>query len=218
MIGRVSTGPSPSWRRCRGDQRERAGPGGHGVTGVGLAVVGLLLCFVGLRSIHLAVLASGFALGWLLAEGLGGSLAVAAIVAVCVAVVGWVLATVVFRAALFVVGGIAGGVIGAKLFGLLDGDDGNVLLAVIFVVAVAVLTGLAAQRFHETAAIWACAFGGAGLTLSGVARIWPDTLDFLRTPDTTAEAVVSAAVWLVLGALRWSVQRRLVRQHSGAPA
>jgi hypothetical protein len=188
------------------------------VTGVGLAVVGLLLCFVGLRSIHLAVLASGFALGWLVAEGLGGSLAVATVVAVCVAVVGWVLATVVFRAALFVVGGIAGGVIGAKLFGLLDGDEGNVLLAVIFVVAVAVLTGLAAQRFHETAAIWACAFGGAGLTLSGVARIWPDTLDFLRMPDTTAEAVVSAAVWLVLGALGWSVQRRLVRQHSGAPA
>jgi len=52
------------------------------VTGVGLAVVGLLLCFVGLRSIHLAVLASGFALGWLVAEGLGASLAVAAIVAV----------------------------------------------------------------------------------------------------------------------------------------
>jgi hypothetical protein len=25
---------------------------------------------------------------------------------------------------------------------------------------------------------------------------------------------VSAAVWLVLGALGWSVQRRLVRQHS----
>ena len=187
------------------------------MTGVGLAVVGLLLCFVGLRSIHLAVLASGFALGWLVAEGLGASLAVAAIVAVCAGVVGWVLATVVFRAALFVVGGIAGGVIGAKLFGLLDGDDGNVLLAVIFVVAVAVLTGLAAQRWHETAAIGACAFGGAGLALSGVARIWPDTLGFLRTPHSTAEAVISTAVWLVLGAFGWSVQRRLVRRPSNAP-
>jgi hypothetical protein len=186
------------------------------VTGVGLAVVGLLLCLVGIRSIHLAVLASGFALGWLVAEGLGGSPAVSAVVALCAAVVGWVLATVVFRAAMFVVGGIAGGVIGAKLFGLLEGDDGNVLLAVIFVVAVAVLTGLAAQRFHERAAIWACAFGGAGLALSGVARIWPDTLGFLRTPDTTVEAVISAAVWLVLGIFGWSVQRRLVRQASTA--
>jgi len=188
------------------------------VTGVGLLVVGLLLCFVGLRSLHLAVLASGFALGWLVAEGLGSSVAVATVVAVCAAVVGWVLATLVFRAGLFVVGGIAGGVIGAKLFGLLDGDDGNVLLAVIFVVAVAVLTGLAAQRFHETAAIGACAFGGAGLALSGLARIWPDALDFLRTPDTTAESVISAAVWLVLGAAGWSVQRRLVRQRNTTPA
>jgi hypothetical protein len=186
------------------------------MSGVGLLVVGLLLCFAGLRSIHLAVLASGFALGWLVAEGLGGSLAVAAIVALCVAVVGWVLATVVFRAALFVVGGIAGGVIGAKLFGLLEGDHGNLLLALVFVVAVAVLTGLAAQRYRETAAIWACAFGGAGLALSGLARIWPDALGFLRTPDTTVEAVIDAAAWLVLGAVGWSVQRRLVRRPSDA--
>jgi hypothetical protein len=184
------------------------------MTGVGLAVVGLLLCFVGLRSIHLAVLASGFALGWLIADGLGGSPGVAAIVAVCAAVVGWVLANVVFRAALFVVGGIAGGVIGAKLFGLLEGGDGNIVVALVFVVAVAVVTGLAAQRFHETAAIWACAFGGAGLALSGVARIWPDTLGFLRTPETTAEVVISTTVWLVLGAFGWSVQRQLVLRRS----
>jgi hypothetical protein len=84
------------------------------------------------------------------------------------------------------------------------------------VVAVAVLTGLAAQRYRETAAIWACAFGGAGLVLSGLGRIWPNTLGFLRTPDTTAEAVLSAAAWLVLGALGWTVQRRLVQQPSRA--
>jgi len=188
------------------------------LTGVGLAVVGLLLCFVGLRSIHLALLASGFALGWLVAEGLGASAAVGFIVALCAAVVGWVLARVVFRAALFVVGAIAGGVIGAKLFGLLEGGHGNVLLAVLFVVAVAVLTGLAAQRFHETAAIAACAFGGAGLALSGVARIWPDALGFLRIPHTTTEAIIGTAVWLVLGALGWAVQRRLVRRPSPARA
>jgi hypothetical protein len=209
----------PAGPRDTGSGRAQPGAavgGERGVSGVGLAVVGLLLCFVGLRSIHLAVLASGFALGWLVAEALGASLGVAAIVALCAAVVGWVLATVVFRAALFVVGGIAGGVIGAKLFGLLDGDDGDVLLALVFVLAVGLLTGLAAQRFHETAAVGACAFGGAGLALSGVARIWPDALSFLRTPDTTAEAVVSAAVWLVLGVFGWSVQRQLVRQHSKA--
>jgi hypothetical protein len=186
------------------------------VTGVGVAVVGLLLCFVGLRSIHLALLACGFALGWLVAEGLGASVGVAFIVAACAAVVGWVLARVVFRAALFVIGGFAGAVIGAKLFGLLEGDDGNVLLAILFVVAVAVLTGLAAQRYRETAAIGACAFGGAGLALSGVGRIWPDTLGFLRTPDTTVEAVLSTAAWLALGLLGWAVQRRAVQESSRA--
>ncbi|MGY1632960.1 hypothetical protein ACI784_14760 [Geodermatophilus sp. SYSU D01186] len=186
------------------------------MTGVGVAVVGLLLCFAGLLSIHLAVLSSGFALGWLLAEAFGASPGVAAVVALCTAVVAWVLATVVFRAALFFTGAIAGAVIGAKLFGLLEEDDGNVVLAVLFTGAVAVLTGLATQRYREAAVIWACAFGGAALALSGVARIWPDTLGFLRTPDTATEAVVSGAAWLVLSAFGWSVQRRMASRRSAA--
>ena len=184
------------------------------MTGVGVLAVGLLLCFAGLASVHLAVLASGFALGWLVAESLGGSVAVVTIVAACAAVVAWILATLVFRAGMLVVGAIAGGVIGAKLYGLLEGSDGNAVLAVLFVVAVALLTGLAAQRFHESALVWACAFGGAGLALSGLARIWPSTLGFLRTPDTTAEAVIDAAAWIALGALGWSVQRRWLRRKA----
>jgi len=181
------------------------------MSGIGLVVVGLLLCFVGLRSIHLALLASGFALGWLVAEGLGATVTVAAIIALCAAALTWVLARLVFRAGLFVVGAVAGGVIGAKLFGLLEGGHGNPVLAVLFVVAIAAVTGLAAQRYRETAAVAACAFGGAGLALSGVARIWPSALGFLRVPHTTAEAIVSAAAWIALGALGWSVQRRLLR-------
>jgi hypothetical protein len=101
-------------------------------------------------------------------------------------------------------------VIGAKLFGLLEGDHGNALLAILFAGALAVVTGIAVQRFHESAVIWACAFGGAGLALSGVARIWPHSLGFLRTPDTTAEAIIDAAAWLLLGTVGWVVQRRLV--------
>jgi hypothetical protein len=186
------------------------------MTGVGVLAVGLLLCFAGVASLHPAVLASGFALGWLVAESLGGSVGVTAIVAGCAAVVAWVLSTVVFRAALLVVGGIAGGVIGAKLYGLLQGDGGNVVLAFLFVLAVAVLTGLAAQRFRDTALVWICAFGGAGLALSGLARIWPGTLGFLRTPDTTAEAIIDAAAWLALGALGWSVQRRWLRRKAAS--
>jgi hypothetical protein len=180
-------------------------------TNVGITAVNLLLYFAELMSIHLTVLASGFALGWLLAESLGGTPTVVATVACCAAVVAWVLANLVFRAALLVVGGIAGGVIGAKLFGLLEGGDGNVLLGIVFVLAVGAVSGLAAQRFRSAALVWLCAFGGAGLALSGVARIWPGSLGFLRTPDTTTEAVIDAAVWIALGAAGWSVQRRRAR-------
>jgi hypothetical protein len=186
------------------------------MTGVVVAAVGLLLCFGGLWSVQLAVLASGFALGWVFGEALGGSLGVTAVVALAAAVVAWVLATFVFRMALFFVGAVAGGVIGGKLFGLLQGADGNAVLATVFVVAVGVLTGLATQRFHESVLVWVCAFGGAGLVLSGLARIAPETLGFLRTPDTTAEAVIDAAAWLVLGVAGWSVQRRWVRRRSVA--
>src|SRR3954447_22411610 len=126
------------------DRRRRAGAAvqaGRAMSGVGVVLVGLVLCFFGLWSVHLALLASGFALGWLLAEALGGSLAVTAVVAFCAAVVAWALATFVFRAALLVVGAITGAVIGAKLFGLLAGDDGGAVLGILFVLAVAVVVG-----------------------------------------------------------------------------
>jgi hypothetical protein len=183
------------------------------VTGIGVLAVGLLLCFAGLVSVHLALLASGFALGWLLADGLGGSVAVVLIVALCAAVVTWFLATFVFRAALLVVGAVAGGVIGAKLFDLLD-DDGSVLLAVLFVAAVAVVTGLATQRFHGSVLAVACALGGAGLALSGAARALPDALGFLRDPDTTAQAVLATAAWIALAGAGWAVQRRTAQRRA----
>lgn len=188
------------------------------MTGVGVAAVGLVLCFAGLRSIHLALLASGFALGWLFAESLDGSLAVVAVVALCSAVVAWVLAVLVFKAALLVVGGIAGGVIGAKLFGLLQPDDGSAVLAVLFVLAVAVLAGLATQRFHGAVLAWACAFGGAGLALNGLARALPDALGFLRAPDSAVTAVLAATAWIALGVTGWSVQRRWQDRKAAASA
>ena len=37
-------------------------------SGLGVLAVGLLLCFAGIRSLNLAVLASGFAVGWLVTK------------------------------------------------------------------------------------------------------------------------------------------------------
>jgi hypothetical protein len=180
------------------------------MSGIGVLAVGLVLCFVGVRSLPIAVLASGFALGWLVMEPFDASIGVAFVVALAAAVVAWVVATFVFRAALFFVGLIAGGVVGAKLFGLLQGNDHNIVLAVIFVAAVAFIAGIATQRFHTTVLTGVCALGGSGLTLSGVARLFPDALGFLRTPLSTGQATLAAVVWFVLAIAGWLVQRRLV--------
>jgi hypothetical protein len=188
------------------------------VSGLGALVVGLVLCFVGVKWLPVAVLASGFALGWLITEPFNASLGVEFVVALAVAVAAWVLATFVFRAALFFVGLITGGVIGAKLFGLLQGNDHNVLLGVIFVMAVAFISGIATQRFHKTVLTAVCALGGAGLALSGMARAFPDTRGFLRTPTSTAQTILATVVWLVVAILGWLVQRRLAgdqKVHSG---
>jgi hypothetical protein len=68
--------------------------------------VGLVLCFLGFRSLHLAVGASGFALGWLLAEGPGAAPGIAALVGLAAALGVRVVVMLVLRAALFFVGAI----------------------------------------------------------------------------------------------------------------
>ena len=55
------------------------------VSGLGVLAVGLVLCFSGRRSLQVAVLASGFALGCLVAEVLGAQLLTTAVAAVVAA-------------------------------------------------------------------------------------------------------------------------------------
>jgi len=182
--------------------------------GIAVLLVGLLLCFFGVRSLNLAVLASGFALGWLLTEPFDASILTALVIAVAGALVAWVLAHLVFRAALFFVGAIAGGVIGAKLFGLLEHGNGNIVVAVLFVGAAAFIVGLATQRFRRTVLVAACALGGAGLALSGLARAFPDALGLLRYPQTTWQSVIAAAAWLALAVAGWVIQRRAPQESN----
>jgi hypothetical protein len=175
-------------------------------SGIGVIVVGLALCLFGVRSPHLAVVAAGLALGWLVTEPFRPSLLTAFVVALATGLIAWVVAGLVFRAALFFVGALAGAVIGAKLFGLFQGD--NVALEILFVAAVGIVVGLAAQRFRRPVAAVACALGGAGLVLSGVARLLPVTAGVFRHPDGTWQAVVAGVAWVALAALGWIYQRR----------
>ncbi len=177
-------------------------------SGLAVLAVGLVLCFLGVRSLRVAALVSGFALGWLLAESFGAGLGAGLIIAGSAAVAGLLVATFVVRIAFFFVGALAGAVIGAKLFGLLQQGEGSVVIAVLFVVAFGFLAGLAAQRFRTAALAVVCAAGGAGLVLSGIARTVPGTLGFLRVPDVTWEAIVAAVAWIVLATIGWIVQRR----------
>jgi hypothetical protein len=175
-------------------------------SGLGVIAVGLVLCLFGARRPHLAVVAAGLALGWLVTEPFGPSLLTAFVVALATGLVAWVVAGLVFRAALFFVGALAGGAIGAKLFGLFQGD--SVILEILFVAAVGVVVGLAAQHLRRPVAGVACALGGAGLVLSGVARLVPATAAVFRHPDATWQAFVAGVVWVVLAALGWVYQRR----------
>lgn len=173
-----------------------------------IVLVGAALCFAGIASTHLAVLVSGFGLAWLLADGLGASVGTALVVALAGAVAAWVLVRFVFNAALFFVGGLVGAVIGARLYTLLQPTGGNVIIAVVFVVAAAFLAGWLADRWSARTVLVLTALGGAGLMLSGIART-SDSLDWLRAPDSAVATVIMVLLWVGLAGLGWASQRRI---------
>jgi hypothetical protein len=179
------------------------------VTGVVGLVVGLVLCFLGVGSLHLAVLGSGFALGWLIAELFGASATTTVLVGLGCAVVAWVLVSLVFRFAAFFVGAVAGGVIGARLFELFVTGDNKVLLTVVWVLAIAGICGFLTGRYRGRFLMWVTALGGAGLAMTGVSRIAPSTLDWLRHPDTALTGVLAFGIWIVLALLGRRTQLRL---------
>ena len=77
------------------------------------------------------------------------------------------------------------------------------------VLATAAVCGFLTARYRGRFLMWVCALGDAGLAMTGLSRIAPVALDFLRHPDTALEGVVSIGVWLALALLGRSTQRRL---------
>jgi hypothetical protein len=179
------------------------------MNGVAGLVVGLLLCFFGVGSLHLAVLGSGFALGWVLAVLFGADLGVTVLAGLAGAVIAWVTVTLIFRLGAFFVGAVAGGVIGARTYEFLHTGKADVLLAVVFVLAAAGLCGLLANRYRAGFLMWACALGGAGVALTGLSRMAPDTVGFLRHPETGWETVLAIMAWLALALVGRTIQRGL---------
>lgn len=177
-----------------------------------LILIGLLLCLTGAWSVRLAVLAAGFGASWLVADTFDSSTSTALLVSAAGALIVFLLSLVMSKLMFFFVGGVVGAVVGAKLFVVLDGGDASVLLAVVFIPAVAFLFAFLAQRWSRTFLAWATAFGGAAIALTGLGRLAPDQFDALLTPDSTTDRVVFCVAWLVLGFAGRAVQLRLPRK------
>ena len=184
-------------------------------------LVGLALCFAGARSVRLAVIIAGFGATWLLADLFGASASTALIVSVVGALGALVLSLLFARIVFFVAGALVGALLGARIFGLLVGEDaraGDWVLAVVFVPAVGVVAGFLANRFRRRFLMWATAAAGASLILSGIGRLGSDSTKLLWRPDTTIGAVVFAGGWVVLTVIGHRVQHHSTRKPAAQNA
>jgi hypothetical protein len=181
------------------------------MTAVMFLAIGAVLCFYGARSVRLAVLLAGFGGSWLLADELGASLGATVIVAFAGALGALVFTLLLARFVVFASGIVLGAAVGAKLFEVLDRGDASWLLAIVFIPSVALVCGFLAGRFRDPFLLWASAFAGAALILTGVGRIDTRATDELHRPDSAVSAVVLAVLWIALGVAGRTVQARRVR-------
>jgi asparagine N-glycosylation enzyme membrane subunit Stt3 len=115
-------------------------------------------------------------------------------------------ATVVF----FVIGALVGALVGARLFRLLEGGDGNLLLAVVLIPAIAIASGWLAEKSRDTFVAWGTEIGGAAFVLAGLG-VLVSGLAWLRDATQGWQAVVGAAAWVAL-----SVFFRLAQKAVGS--
>lgn len=184
------------------------------MNGIVVAVVGVLLCFYGIRSVHLGILAIGFGLGWLIADLVNASFWWLLLVGLIGAVSAWVVTSLVFRFASYFIGGLTGAMIGTKLATVLQPGDKNIALSMIVALAVCVAGAFLAEKFRARALLWLTSIGGASMVLSGLGRMG-DSLAFLRDPEPGWQQVTSTLAWIGLSVLGWITQRHLFAEKLG---
>jgi hypothetical protein len=184
------------------------------VNGIIVAVVGVLLCFYGIRSVHLGILAIGFGIGWLIADLFNASFWWLLLIGLIGALSSWVVTSLIFRFASYFIGGLTGAMIGTKLAMVLQPGDKNWALSMIVALAVCVAGAFLAEKFRARALLWLTSIGGAGMVLSGVARL-SDSLEFLRSPETGWQQITSTLAWVALSVLGWITQRHLFAEKLG---
>jgi hypothetical protein len=171
-------------------------------------LLGLFLCFLGARSIRFAVLVAGFLGAWLVADAFDADRGTTLLVAAAAAAGALVLSILLARFALFAAGLVVGGAIGAKLFEIVADSGTSRLLALVFVPAVAVLCGFLAERMRKPFLVWATAFAGAAMVLTGVGRIDTGPTHQVRQPDDPGVGLLIAVLWVGLALLGQAVQAR----------
>ena len=100
------------------------------MSGLTMIVIGLVLGLAGGWSIRTVLMLVGFGAGWLLADVFNASFLVSLVIALVAAALAWLVLRLATTIVFFVVGGLVGAAVGARLYRLLEGGDGNLLLAV----------------------------------------------------------------------------------------
>ncbi|MEV0299450.1 DUF4203 domain-containing protein [Nocardia sp. NPDC050710] len=182
--------------------------------GIVVALVGALLCFYGIRSVHLGILAIGFGLGWLIADLFDATFWWLLLIGLIGAVSSWVVTSLVFRFASYFIGGLTGAMIGTKLAMVLQPGDKNWALTMIVALAVCVAGAFLAQKFRARALLWLTSIGGASMIVSGIGHM-DDSLAFLRAPEPGWQQIISTLVWIGLSVAGWVTQRHLFAEKLG---
>lgn len=167
------------------------------MSGLAMIVIGLVLGLAGGWSIRTVLTLAGFGAGWLLANVFGASLLVTVVVALVAAGVAWLLVRVAATLVFFVVGALVGLLVGARLFRLLEGGDGNLLLAIVFIPAIGIAGGWIAEKTRERFVAWGTSIGGAALLLAGLG-VSVSSLSWLRDPNEAWQAIVGVVAWVAL--------------------
>lgn len=183
-----------------------------------MVIVGLVLALAGIKSVRIALVAAGSGATWLVADAFHASTATGLILAAAGGFMALVVAMVAARLAFFAVGAVVGVVVGARLFGILDTGESSILLATVFIPAVAVVGAVVLNRWRERLVGWATAVAGSALVLSGLGRLAPDSLGFLREPEGSVGQVTATALWVALAVVGRASQKRAARVRATVPA
>ena len=135
-----------------------------------MIIIGLVLGLAGGWSIRTVLMLVGFGAGWLLANVFDANLLVTLVIAVVGALFAWLIVRLAASIVFFVVGALVGLLVGARLFRLLEGGDGNLLLAIVFIPAIGIAGGWLAEKTKERFVAWGTSIGGAALVLGRAGR------------------------------------------------